>query len=292
MDRTDGISDDSDLGIGNLRIDCRESRASFHRNEAKHAAPGRARCTLGRASSCRDTTREDLRLRCRQLFGPSKTSINEQTIASDRKSYLNVGGMDFHPIYCENAPFGANLVPRNAQLLPMNRGYCVESAQGFHFKRPIANGLKSPSSFDVIRLEEGGSSFKNTKYINSHLVQKVLGSQMALSRTRKMCLVEEGEASRTNRLSAGQKCYRHQNPRHHLSDQSLHDKAVDSGVRDFDTVSSESQKESGYQSGDSVFDCLSATGDSVDLNQPAISIPDWTKLSLAQSGRSGMCADF
>lgn len=288
MDHTDGISDNSDLGIGNLRIDCQESHASLH-HESKHAAPGRARCTLGGASSCRDNTREDLRLRCRQLFGHSNTSINEQTIASDPKSNLNVGGMDLHPIYCENAPFGANLVPKDAQLLPMNRGYCVESAQGFHFKRPIAN---ASSSFDAIRLEEGSSSFfKNTNCINSHLVQKVLGSQMNLSRTRKTC-VEEGEASRNNRLSAGRKCYRHQNLRHHLSDLCLHDKTVDSGVRDFDTVSSESQKESGYQSGDSAFDCLSATGDSVDLNQPAISIPDWTKLSLAQSGRSGMCADF
>lgn len=296
MDCTQRISENPISVLNNLRISCPESHVPQGRRQeqTKRVPPRRAGSVIGRVSSCRDSALNGGTAHCQQQVNRLHLFQSQQTFprddlgnlelrAPDPKSYIGNDDTGLHQIYRENLTLGATLVPNSAHSLLTNQAHPIEDAQNCPSKCDVNGGLKSTDSINVTRQDTRKKSSNNKNYINTALVQKVIDSQKNLRRIGSPVIRLE-EVSRI-----GQNGCKHEKPIHHLSDTSLNNKAVDSIIKDLDTVSTESQKESGYHSGGSAGDRLSATSDKVDLNRFAPQVPVLVRLSSAPSGTSGKC---
>lgn len=298
MDCTQRISENPIFVFNNLRISHPESHVpqSRKQEQAKHVPPRRSGSVIGRVSSCRDSAmnggtahfQQQLNncphvCESRQMF-PRNDIGNLELRTPDPKGHIINDDSGPHQINRENVTLGATIMPNSVHSsLLTNQAHPIENAPNCPSNCDINGGLKSTDSINVMRQDTKKKSSNNTNYINTALVQKVLDSQQNLRRIRSPMIRLE-EVSRI-----GQNSCKLERPIHHLSDTSLNNKAVDSMVKDLDTVSTESQKESGYHSGGSVGDRSSATSDKVDLNRFAPQVPVLVRLSSAPSGTSGRC---
>lgn len=152
------------------------------------------------------------------------------------------------PAYRESTQDCGKYGQQAHEVVFANQSNRVEGARAF---RTVSNNEKVPDVRNVAGYPQRCTGEKSN-YINPKLVQKVLECQKKRAQTPvshlRICNKE------VPLVSAGQRNTRFEKPEHHSSDTSLSNKMVDLRIADPETVSTGSQKESGYQSGDSVGD--------------------------------------
>lgn len=151
-------------------------------------------------------------------------------------------------VYGDSLPDGGRYGQQADEEVFVSQSSQVEGARDF---RTVGHHDRAPDVRNATGFQKTSSN-----YINPKLVQKVLESQKQRAQTPVSHLYS-GNKEVPQVVSAGQRRTRLEKPEHHSSDTSLSNKMADCRVTDPETVSTGSQKESGYHSGDSVGDRLS-----------------------------------